>query len=305
MKIKTFNILILLIFIAAGCVKQPVTPPGNLGQIELKLNFHGEAITQPEFSKRTAAAGAYFSKMLIDIYETGTQTECLNEVMPFLTTELEIDMATGTFAGEFEVPAGNDRLLRLRLYETALTGDSTQTLTYAGRRAGVEIAVDQINEIEMDLYPVPIKNKRIVLWVDPLQEIPDQSLLSVPVAVATADSLLGFQFDVEFIPADMEIEELQKTALSENFSDIHFNPVSEQSTRVVIFDRTDRRNALQPTCDVTAVPEPFVYLKTRSLDESVVGSTNYSISLQNGVVNTIDFLPLEVWAVGNPEAAMY
>lgn len=300
MQIRQFKIsAILLALYLMACQNQAPISPGNSALIELRLNLIGEQITQPGFLKYSPSN---FTRLNVLVYAEGAVTDCLDEREPLVTKALEISPDDGTFEGILTVPAGENRLFVVKLFEqsladTGITVNPTVFLSYCGRQAGVSIQTGEVHTISVDLYPVPVQQKRVVFWVYSVSLAVDSSRISLPIGVATLDSLRGLQFDLRANPSIVKIDSVYAAETGPQFSNLLFNHIPEQGDRVIIFDQTNRYHALPPVYDACAVPIPAFLLDVTLDTEQIYETSLIDIFLQSGVVSVKDFHNLEVYAI--------
>jgi hypothetical protein len=151
--------------------------------------------------------------------------------------------------------------------------------------------------VSIQLYPVPIKGQRVVLWGLPAVVKFGATSFDFPVGLATRDSLRGIQFDLQFERVGMVTESISISPLGEQFSDYDFNNLSERETRIILFDRTSNRGFMPPVADLCAVPMPLLWAKINLSKVQVRANDRLQIDLKNGRVTIETNFNLAVYAV--------
>jgi hypothetical protein len=238
---------------------------------------------------------------VIEVYETGLVTDNLMLNQPISKTEIIIEPGSNTFEGTFEVPAGKNRLFIGKLFEKPTREasgqqDSLSFISYCGRQAGVTIEIDRLNEVVLQLYPVPIHGKRIVLWSWPVT-IKAGTIPPIAVGITTLDTLRGIQFDVDFNPQVLRIQSIEATLLSGMVSDFYFNDISGVGTRIIAFNQNEQRNIVFPIVDPCAEPFSFLNLNLKSIPGQSLNVQKIDLILKNARIAALNYVPLEVFFI--------
>ncbi|MCI0514910.1 hypothetical protein L0128_16975 [candidate division KSB1 bacterium] len=302
MKFLWVFILFLVAIFDWGCQNSSPVMPANEGLTQLHLEFVGAPITLPGLTKPTMAEVSGYQKIVIAVYSEGEVTDDLQLRQPLASTEIQLAPNDTAFSGQLLAPVGSKRLFVVQLFEFQSKAasnalDSTLILSYCGRKSGVLIELGKINQVSMQLYPVPIKRQRVVLWGLPSVAKLGATSFEFPVGIATLDSLRGIQFDMQFAREGMETEALSISPLGENFSDYDFNNLNERRTRIVLFDRTSNRGFMLPVADLCAVPMPLLQAKINLAEVPLKANDRLQIDLQNGRVTVAHNFNLAVYAV--------
>jgi len=293
---------ILLVLVHINCANSP-NAPGKFGS--LNLNFH---ITGHKISGNTSLVKSTeslsFSRIIIEVYPSGSAaTDNVSARESIARLELELTPNDIEFEGSLEVPAGENHLVIVRLFQTdfstpASTGDASEKLTFCGRKT-ISVAAGSTVEANIDLYPLPIRGRRVVIHIGSIEMKADASLKLLPVSVANLDSLRGIQFDMYLNSQYIKLNSTQKTERTAAFSDVNFNYLESYNdeVRVIIFDRT-KGAALLPIKDECAIPDPIVYLGiSLSPETDVTNRISIPLTISRVIVTSTAFNPLEVWVV--------
>lgn len=294
------GMLIPLVLLFFNCQTNMSVDPSKIAHTIVNVQFTGFEITDLSINKSRMNPLA-FEKIVIEVFEMGQVTDNLTRNQPMCRTEIDIEPGSSTFEGTIEVPAGENRLFIGKLFEKPtqiIPGeqDTLSFISYCGRQAGVKIEIDRLNEVILQLYPVPIHGKRIVLWTWPIT-IKADKIPPVPIGIATLDTLRGIQFDVDFNPQVLQIQSIEKTPVFDAFSDIYFNYINEIGTRIVTFNQTEQRNILYPVVDLCAEPSSFLNLNLMTVPGQSLNIQKIDLILKNARVSALNYVPLEVFLV--------
>ncbi len=295
------GVLISFFLFFLNCQTPLPVDPSSTAQTIVKVQFNGVEITDLNLHKSGLNCLLAYEKIVIEVYETGLVTDNLMLNQPISKTEIVIEPGSNTFEGRLEVPAGKNRLFIGKLFEKPTQGavgqqDTLSFISYCGRQAGVTIEINQLNEVVLQLYPVPIRGKRIVLWTWPVT-IKAGIIPPVAMGISTMDTLRGIQFDVDFKPQVLRIQSIEGTLLSGMVSDFYFNDISEVGTRIVAFNRTEQRNIVFPIIDPCAEPFSFLRINLKTISGQSLTVQKIDLILKNARISALNYVPLEVFFI--------
>jgi len=293
-----FSIFIVGVFVMLNCQNLTPLKVSDGGKVNLTFNFVGKEITQNDLKKLSAAR---FTRILIAAYQSGNFLDPRREEEPVTILEIELAPQATRFEGQLNLPAGSDWRLVVSLFEAVdaeaiLPGEILEALSYTGRRDGITVLPEKVSEITINLFPVPIPNRRVVLWAGTTGSPTNLSEV-LPIGIATMDSLRGIQFDLEFNPPVITTAAVNATELAKNFSDLHFNNLPGKGTRILLFDQTANQTPVVPLVAVTALPEPLLEVILKKTDTTNASNQIIQVSFNNGIVNAPGYRYLEVFAV--------
>jgi hypothetical protein len=279
--------------VLCACSGQSPVNPETDGLVALELNFVGRPV-RTHFLSKTAAHP--FTHLMLEIYEKEITADSPADLAPLATATIEIDPAATTFEGRLALPAGDKRVLLARLFETAgeasALSDST-VVSYCGKIRDLSILPGQVNEIVLDLFPAPIKHRRVVFWLESVQISPEANTAQIPVRIATLDSLRGFQFDLAFEPPRVSTDSISKNDAARLFSTIQFNDIPGARTRILMFDQTPGSPWIVPLANACAPPVSLIGVHVRWSEHQEI----IQVTMEQGIVSAQNFKDLEVYAI--------
>ena len=287
------NLKYMLIFstVFVCCENHSPFGPEADGLVALQLNFLGRPIRSGKLHKLPVHN---FSHLMVEIYSEEI-TSSTAEISPLATTTIKIDSSATAFEGRLTLPAGEKRFLVVRLFESKQDNIAeSSVLSYCGKTRNVSIFPGKSNEVTVDLFPVPIKNRRVVFWLESAQMEPETLVAEVPFLLASLDSIRGIQFDLVFEPAVVRTDSISKNEVTRQFSDILYNETTNQGTRIIMFDQTQNSPWLTPNSDACAAPIALFQLNVRVTNPTLEA---VEMSIERAIVSIRNFEEIEVFAI--------
>lgn len=295
----SFLYIIFVIIIHATCTNNPNTP-NDFGAINLNFNIVGHKISEANSLMKPLEWQA-FTRLIIEVFSSALVTDNLSNLESIAQLELQLSPNDTSFEGRLEVPAGEDQLLVAKLFQAnflspAEAVDVSETLTFCGRKK-ISVTAGATVEVNVDLYPVPIRGKRVVIHIGSIELKTNDALKFLPLSVANLDSLRGVQFDMYLDSRYLKLNSVQKTERTATFSDANFNYLASYNdeARILLFDKTEGA-VLLPVEEACVVPEPAVNLGISSSAEAEVADNRLiPLTISRAIVTSTAFKTLEVW----------
>lgn len=290
-----------LVIMYSSCDKNPGTPDGA-GAINVNFQIVGHPVPGKSLLMKPTQSQV-FTKVIIDVYSSGSAAVASETDKPVAHLELKLEPDDTTFEGKLQVPAGK-QLVVARLYQAdGISGiNSAEELVFCGQQS-VSIRAGSTTEVNIDLYAIPIKGRRVVIHIGTVDMTSDESSKFLPVSIANLDSLRGIQFDLH-LKSKYEISEtisIHKTERTASLSNINYSILSASANslliRILLYDRNEGA-ILLPVTDPCATPDPVIQLGFQLATETVIiDDHSLEIFITNALVTSNTFTPLEVWAV--------
>jgi len=252
-ELSLFRALIALMLLL-NCGQGP-NAPEETGALQIHFQIADYAVLNPELLRKHSQATA-FSRIELAVYHAGTQSVSAISAEPIAWLELNLAPSDTAFKGILKVPAGADHLLIARLFE-ALPEENNpgaaelSTLSFCGRQQ-ITVTPGTTVEAEVRLFPVPIRNERIVLHLGPAEINTESRRVDIPLAIANLDSLRGIQFDLLASPISLAAPTIVPLGRLLAFDRIESSLLASHSDflqlRVLIFDQSTAA-LLQPIPD--------------------------------------------------------
>lgn len=284
-------LLFALLLVSTGCDQTPVNP-GRAGIIDLKLNFIG----RPVSSANLAKAAHLFTHLTLEVFATESAVNTPNDLAPLAAVTIELDSNATSFEGRLTLPAGENRFLVAKLYEksgaTSALAESS-VVSYCGKKNNLSIQAGQVNEITLDLFPAPIRHRRVVFWVESVQAELARNTAEIPVKIATLDSLRGLQFDLVFDPPDVTTDSVSRKEAAGLFSTVQFNDIPNRGVRILLFDQTTNSRWILPLSSPCFAPVLLFGVQVRLPEAYEI----IQVTMEEIIVSTQNLKNLEIYVV--------
>lgn len=278
-------LFIALLLVSTGCDQTPVNP-GRAGMIDLKLNIIGKPVGY------LAKAAHPFTRLTVEVFTTENTAA---DLAPLAAVTIELDTNTTAFEGRLTLPAGENRFLLAQLYEKSGTTSAlaeSSVVSYCGKKNNLSIQAGQVHEITLDLFPAPIRHRRVVFWLESVQPELTAGTTGLPVKIATLDSLRGLQFDLVFNPTGVTTDSVSRKEATALFSSIQFNNISG-GTRILLFDQSTQSHWILPLPDACFASVLLFDVRVRlPKDYEII-----QVTMEKVIVSTRNLESLEVFVV--------
>lgn len=289
-----FKYFLIFLLVAGSCDHRSPVNPENAAELALQLNFRGYPVRNGAVQK---ISNRVFTHLTVEIYADEFTPTRAFEVTPIAASTIEIDSASTAFEGRLTLPAGENRFLLARLFESlddSMTILDSTAVSYCGKVRDLTIHAGQINEITLDLFPVPIKNRRVVFSIESAPIDAEYQTAEIPVRLASLDSIRGIQFDLTFEPSVAATDSMTKAEATLPFSNVQFNDLPTGGTRFLVFDQTANSPWLVPLGTACADPTPLFKIHVNITDPN---QEIIQISMERAVVSPQNFAELDVFVI--------
>ncbi len=297
MKIKHRVILLATITTGFGmrCSEQPTACRTNQGNISLQFKLLGLNITKDAESAKASGCtdGLHkecrFQNVLVRVLNS-TREDTI------ASSDADINEQDSTFYCELKVPIGSNMLLEADVYEQFSDQSSFSPLgfrSWSGSHS--PIVIDGVNPvtIEVEMFPVPISGRRVVLAYRSGMAT-NEKQLTLEISLLNLDFIKGVQLDIIYDNRFLGLPLTQVTARTEHFKieAETLKQTSEQNYsifRLLLFD--ERGSSILPIDEnENSAPILFVNFSTAGAMPDA-----HAIRLQNAVVTDAKLKRYEVY----------
>jgi len=286
------NILIALlpVIFMTTCAKRsnPLLPTGS-GNLGIQLSFKGRNITKADALGKlssTLSGNQAINKIVIRVLESVNGNT-------LALTEIDIQPGQESFAADLTVPTGENRIIEVEALEQF---NNSSTITYRGRRDSIRVPVDSTITVSIEIFPIPIPDRRIVLYVGDGSGMPGSQGNRVGISLTNLNSVRGIQFDLIYNGNSFLPDTVDGSDIINSFSNIEARILDSGRYRVLIFDQNSNPPAEIPPVTDTLSPVPLVDILMNVNIQTSAGVTE-TLRLENAVATDSNLNNLEVFAV--------
>lgn len=286
------NILIALlpVIFMTTCAKRsnPLLPTGS-GHLGIQLSFKGRNITKADALGKlssTLSGNQAINKISIRVLESVNGNT-------LASTEIDIQPGQESFAADLTVPTGENRIIEVEALEQF---NNSSTITYRGRRDSIRVPADSTITVAIEIFPIPIPDRRIVLYVGDGSGMPGSQGNQVPIFLTNLNSVRGIQFDLIYNGNSFLPNTVDGNDIINSFSNIEARILESGRYRVLIFDQSSNPPAEIPPVTDTLSPVPLVDILMNVNIQTSAGVTE-TLRLENAVATDSNLNNLEVFAV--------
>ncbi len=305
MKLRIISILTILILFefmtSCSKVSDPYSPDQS-AKLNISLNFPGRytaghsALGSSLNSYLAKNINAVITKITIDVFD-GTSSESI------ASADAVINIENRTFSAELDVPVGEERIVEVRIFESFAEASGVNLLdtnTWIGRESGVSIEPNITTNLEIDLYPLPVKGRRVVVQVSNGSGTQGSRGNPVEISISNLDNLRGVQFDLIYNRIILQPESVSVGQNLTNFrvdAEVLSTVIGGNGVYRIIVFSDNNASAEIPVVDKADNFEPLLIVNFQVLNTGG-GSSQLLIDDINSVVTDSNYNLYQLFSIG-------